>query len=98
MHRNLLFTIFIFLGFITQAQDAKTVTGQVTDVDSKFPIQGAVIELVGADPVNFASSDSQGYFKLKNVPVGSINLKISISGYKDVYLNNAMVLAGKELN
>lgn len=98
MHRYLLFTIFIFFGFMTQAQDAKTVSGQVTDVDSKFPIQGAIVELVGANPINFAQSDSQGYFKLKNVPVGSINLKISFSGYKDVFLNNAMVLAGKELN
>jgi len=81
---------------MTHGQDTKNIRGQVVDKDSKFPIIGANVILLGSDPPIGAKTDENGYFSLLNVPLGRVSIKISYIGYKDAFANDILVIAGKE--
>ena len=55
----------------------QTIKGKVIDRDSKIPLCGANIIILGSNPVVGTSSDSLGKFRIENVPVGRQSLKIS---------------------
>jgi len=78
------------------AQDTKSIRGQIVDKDSKYPIIGANIVLIGSNPFIGAASDENGYFSLNGVPLGRASIKISYIGYNDVTLSEILVMAGKE--
>jgi hypothetical protein len=88
----------LLLAAATFAQQAtQTVRGTVTDAASKSPIVGAVVVLIGSNPPNGASTDTDGHFRLAKVPVGRISLKISFVGYEDSFAKDIIVNAGKEV-
>jgi hypothetical protein len=45
-----------------QAQDVKNIRGQVVDKDSKYPIIGASIIVIGSKPFNGTTTDIEGNF------------------------------------
>lgn len=61
----------------------QTVRGKVIDVDSKTPLVGATIILIGSDPLVGTITDIDGSFTLENVFVGRVDLKVSSMGYED---------------
>jgi hypothetical protein len=69
----------------------------VLDSESKVPLWGANIIIIGSEPLLGASTDEKGKFKIQNVPIGRQNLKISYLGYEDAYLNEILVSTGKEI-
>jgi len=75
----------------------QTVRGNVTDKVSQAIVPGALIVLVGSQPLQATQSDGNGKFRIENVPVGKQTLKITVPGYKDVLMQNLTVIAGKEL-
>src|ERR1044072_8272731 len=91
----------LLAGMITTGAKAQsisqTVRGTVVDKISQTPIPGAVIVLMNSDPFLTATSDANGEFSLKNVPVGKQSLKINYLGYKEAMMQNLSVNAGKEL-
>lgn len=93
--------ITFLLGFIilrAQAQDFKqTVRGTIIDVDSEMPLIGAVVSIVGSNPLKGTASDVEGRFKLENVEVGRINLRVSYLGYESMSIPNVVVTSGKEV-
>ncbi|GAB5417383.1 MAG: carboxypeptidase-like regulatory domain-containing protein [Crocinitomicaceae bacterium] len=90
------FALF-FLTFAAYTQDLQqTVRGTITDFDTKVPIYGAKVILVNSDPVKGSVSDDQGDFKLENVTIGRIQLRITAMGYQDIFLPNILVESGKE--
>lgn len=79
------------------AQDLQqTVRGTIIDFDTKVPIYGAKVVLVNSDPVKGSIADDQGDFKLENVTIGRIQLRITALGYQDIFLPNILVESGKE--
>ncbi|MFZ4401066.1 MAG: TonB-dependent receptor [Bacteroidales bacterium] len=95
----LIISYIILSNFIVQASNAPTATirGIVTDHISKVTLPGANIILLNISPVRGTSTNAEGKFRLDNVNVGRVSLKISFIGYKDVYLNNLTLNTGKEL-
>lgn len=76
----------------------QTVRGTVIDADSKSPVIGATIVLLDSDILKGTVSNLDGYFELKEVPVGRVSLKISSIGYEDKYMSNILVSSGRELS
>ena len=89
--------ISLVLTMFSQAQQlTQSVRGRVIDQDSKMPSVGAVVMVVGSDPLIATATDVDGYYKLENVPVGRITIKITSMGYEDRVIPNIQVTSGKE--
>jgi hypothetical protein len=91
-------------GIVTPAlqgedEDAyQTVKGKVTDKDSKTPLWGAGVIIVGSDPLLGGVTDSSGYFKIEKVPVGRQTIKVSFIGYQDVLLKDVLVNSEQDIS
>ncbi len=92
-------TLFFLLGtFILYSNPiTQTIRGLIADRQTKSPIPGANIVLLNSDPLRGTISDDQGRFKLDNVEIGRISLKITFIGYHDVILTGLNLQSGKEL-
>lgn len=76
---------------------SQTVRGNIIDNDSKLPLIGAGVVLLGSDPLIGTVADVKGNFKLENIPIGRINLQISFMGYEPKIIPNIEVNSGKEV-
>ena len=73
-----------------------SVKGIVMDAASLEPLAGASILLAGSDPVIACSSDGTGRFRLKGVPIGIAELKVSFIGYTTVISDPVVISSGKD--
>lgn len=80
----------------TQAQQpTQNIRGTVLDKESQRSIPGANIVI---NPLNKGtSSDLEGNFELRDVPVGRHTLVVSFLGYEPYVLSNINLSSGKEL-
>lgn len=74
----------------------QTIRGTVIDQDAKSPLIGANVIILDSDPIIGTSTDTNGNFKIENVPIGRINLKLTYMGYEDKTIPNISVESGKE--
>ncbi|MBX9852421.1 MAG: carboxypeptidase-like regulatory domain-containing protein [Cytophagaceae bacterium] len=95
--KKILFLQLIFLPFLLNAQITQTVRGKVADKQSKFPIEGATVEVISLSPVKWANTDDKGEFNISDVPVGRHDLRITILGYNEQIIPNILLTAGKEI-
>ncbi|MBL7826989.1 MAG: TonB-dependent receptor [Saprospiraceae bacterium] len=89
-----LFPILIF-------GQTQTVRGTVHDRQSDMPLIGATVQVLsnseGETQILGASTDVNGVFVVKNVPVGRQSLRINYLGYEPQNIPNVLVNAGKEV-
>ncbi len=76
----------------------QTIRGQIVDQVTNFPLIGANVILMNSNSPTGATTDLNGYFELKNVPVGRQSVEIRYVGYKSRLINNILVTSGKEIN
>ena len=89
---------FLFLQTNLNAQTTmQTVRGIVADKISQSPLPGVALTITSATFQTTVSSDLDGNFKIKEVPIGKINLKCTYIGYKEILMQNVTLNAGKEL-
>jgi len=82
-----------------QAQEiTQTIRGNVLDAESKFPLFGAVVT-VHRDSLLVGGSNcgEEGEFRIANVPVGKVRVKVSLIGYSERILDNVEVTSAKEV-
>jgi len=92
------FSLFLLVINSVKAQGLnQTVRGTVVDKISQMTLPGASIIITGSDPLIGTTTDPDGHFKLSKIPVGSITLRISFIGYKDLIIPNIIVNSGKEV-
>jgi hypothetical protein len=91
----LLFSIFpLFIG----AQElTQTIRGQVTDVDTKKPLAGAVITVLGTEPEQGAETQADGSFSIENVKLGRYSMQVSLMGYNTEIFPEVLLTSGKEV-
>ncbi|RDC61936.1 TonB-dependent receptor [Adhaeribacter pallidiroseus] len=95
--------LFLFILLCTFAQQllaqpiTQVVRGTVTDGASKTPIPGASVLLLNPAPAVGTTTDGNGRFRLTQVPVGRVNLRLTLVGYEDLFLKDVVVNAGKEV-
>lgn len=73
----------------------QTVRGRVLDQDSKQALIGATITVAGTNLG--AVTDAEGYFRIPNVMLGRVTLKLSYIGYEPLTYPDVIVTAGKEV-
>ncbi|MFN2394894.1 MAG: carboxypeptidase-like regulatory domain-containing protein [Bacteroidales bacterium] len=74
----------------------QTIRGRITDRQTLQPLPGANITIPDSDPFRGTASDKNGYFELRNIPVGRVDVKISFLGYREVYLANINHISARE--
>jgi len=93
----LFITSFLLLQCFTFAQTVQNVRGIVVDKISQSPLPGVAVLITSGTFQIGNSTDLDGNFKFKEVPVGKISLKFSYMGYKEILMQNVVLNAGKEL-
>ena len=94
---NFLFICLVLGAANLTAQDlTQNVRGTIVDFDSKVPIIGAKVIVLGTEPLQGAVTDINGDFKIEKVATGRIQLRITSSGYQEIFLPNILVESGKE--
>ncbi|MBP9151060.1 MAG: TonB-dependent receptor [Flavobacteriales bacterium] len=95
------FLFLILLSFIDGTIYAQELTqivrGSVIDQDSKIPLIGATVFIVGTDPILGASTDLDGRFSITGVPVGRHDLVVQYLGYEPKSIPQVDVGSGKEV-
>lgn len=90
--------IWIFLSLLicknVTAQINQTIRGKVVDNILQTPLAGATV--IKIDDGTGTSTDNNGNFRLENINIGVLKLKVSFVGYKEVILDNIVVISGKE--
>ncbi|NVN96106.1 MAG: TonB-dependent receptor [Bacteroidetes bacterium] len=100
MKKIVLIVVYILVSIsIVSASNAPigTIRGVISDRITKTLLPGASIVLLNSSPLIGTISNADGKFRLENVNVGRVSLKVIFMGYKDVYLNNLTLNTGKEL-
>ena len=96
--KNILLLIFFLSSVRMHAQVlTQTIRGRIIDADSHTPVSDAILVISDTNPQISTVSDSDGIFKIIEVPVGRRNLKISLLGYEEKQMSNLLVVAGKEM-
>ncbi len=86
----LLFPAYLF-------SQSQTLRGTVLDKQAETPLIGATVQVLNIEPAIGATTDVEGNFALKNVPVGRQTLRITYIGYETQTIPNVLVTAGKEV-
>ena len=89
------FLLFGWHGAVAQVA-TQTVKGRIIDQDGRYPLPGVQVMVMDANPAIVASTNDEGYYYLKNVPVGRQTLRFVFIGYKEQIVPNVMVNSGKE--
>lgn len=90
--------ILIYLNLSAFGQTSKqNIRGIIIDQDSKSPIIGANVTILNSDPIKGAVTDLDGSFKIENVAIGRLSLKITYIGYEDKIMPNLLLSSAKEL-
>jgi hypothetical protein len=91
------FIIAVFTSLTFSQSLRQTVRGTIIDADSKLPLIGSTVIIVGSDPLIGTATDVNGIFRLEKVPVGRIAVKISYLGYETKTISDIVVNSGKEV-
>lgn len=90
--------LLIFLSYsFSQAQITQTVRGSVVDSESQFPLTGTKVQIFTNDSTLLlrAKVDDNGFFEIKNVPIGKHLLVATQSSYEKQTVP-VVVNSGKE--
>lgn len=75
----------------------QTIRGTVVDAVSGYPIIGAYVIVLNSEPKVGTTTDINGLFELKKIPVGRQAIQINYIGYETKNYSNLLLTSGKEL-
>ncbi|MEI6089411.1 MAG: TonB-dependent receptor [bacterium] len=74
----------------------QTVRGTILDADSRLPLIGATVVIVGSNPTMGTYTDVNGNFKFEKIQIGRISLQTSYIGYEVKTIPDIVINSGKE--
>jgi hypothetical protein len=97
-HKTIFLSVIILLiSIVGQSQEfTQNIKGIILDQDSKSQLIGATIVVVGSDPIQGNISEVDGSFKITDVPIGRVTLKVTYIGYEDKIIPNLLINSSKE--
>jgi hypothetical protein len=84
-----LYLLLLFIGGGLYAQNLGTLAGRITDSKTGLPLEGANIILEGT--TLGAVTDSDGFFRLENIPPQTYNIQVRYLGYESRTLFNQII-------
>ncbi|MCC6371289.1 MAG: carboxypeptidase-like regulatory domain-containing protein, partial [Bacteroidia bacterium] len=97
MKKIYILLILLLVGKTFIAQVSQTVKGRVVDKVTGMGLPGAIVQLKNSVNPVAAVANNDGYYKLKEVPVGRRSFLFTYTGYKPVPLNDVIITSGKEM-
>lgn len=95
MQMKIVFGIALsFLSLLLQAQYTQQLRGTVVDIVLQKPLAGATVSIKLLN--RSVSTNEEGVFRFRDLPVGTYQLTISFTGFKEGVLDNIVINAGKE--
>jgi len=79
------------------AQPVGNIQGVVTDGASGQALPYVSVIVLHSNPVIGTTTDSAGYFRLNNLPVGRYDIQSSFIGYQSAVYREILVTSGKEV-
>ncbi|MEM7296967.1 MAG: carboxypeptidase-like regulatory domain-containing protein [Bacteroidota bacterium] len=83
-HRLCILLAYLVLLLISSVGSAQEITqnikGLTVDQDSKSPLIGATVVVLGSDPLKGAITGIDGTFVIPEVPIGRVTLKVTYIG------------------
>jgi outer membrane receptor for ferrienterochelin and colicins len=77
------------------AEITGSIAGKVMDAQSKEPLPGANILLIGT--IRGTSANPDGFFIMEKIPPGVYKLQVSMIGYRSRIINNVRVLSNRKV-
>lgn len=90
--KKLIICLGIFFSLAAYSQPTGEISGTVTDAKTGEPLIGATILIEGTDKGSV--TDINGFYKIKNVPPKTYNVKASFIGFADITKYNFVVRSG----
>ncbi len=99
-------TVIVLLMFIGMANSlsaqqydsyTQVFRGVVKDAQTEMPLPGATVMILGSDPVKGTATDTSGRFRMENLPLGRMDIQVSMVGYMPRVLRNLLLVSGREL-
>lgn len=87
--------VFSFFAITTFSQGiTQIIKGTVIDKQSQTPLPGAVVQLTDSSK-KYSVTDENGFYKITQVQIGRVNLKVTYTGYKQKQFT-VLLNSGKE--
>lgn len=91
-----LLVVLLFGADLYGQQLTQTLKGRIVDQVSRSPVIGATVVIQGSDPLKGTTTDVEGYFSIREVPIGRVTLRFSSVGYEQQVIPNILIESGKE--
>lgn len=97
--KNIVLTIIFICSFVfVNGQIAtQNLRGIIVDKQSQSPIPGVTVFILDSTKSIGTTTDIDGNFLIKSLPIGRISIKATLVGYAPVILRNLILDSGKEL-
>ena len=83
MNKKLIILFFLFLFSFLSSTYAQTLSGKITDAETNRPLEAVMISVLrGNTTIDYALTDAKGLFSLPWKHSGTLQLNISLLGYK----------------
>jgi len=92
-----LFVCVFLLQYALAQNTTQTVRGTVLDKDSRTPLIGASVIVLGSDPLIGSTTDVDGRFALSGVPMGRHDIQLTYLGYEPKIVYQIQVGSAKEI-
>lgn len=99
MTKKSLFTFMLIFAFILsgKSQTLQTLKGVVTDKQSEITLPGVNIIIEGTSPLIGTTTDENGEYIIRNIPIGKYTVRASFIGYEPNLKPNVQIGAGKQV-
>lgn len=93
---NLILVFILNMISLTTFAQTGIIKGRVIDKQSEIPLEMVTIELLNSEMPTGTITNSEGYFRLENVPLGRQAIRISYLGFETITIPNIVVTSGKD--
>lgn len=98
MKRFIPFFFILFFSVKLQGQITQTLKGRIVDKPTGIGLPGVIVKLKGDISNKLVSTtDAQGFYKIKEVPLGRQTVITQLVGYKLQVLSDIIISSGKEI-
>ncbi len=99
MNKVISTVLITMIVYITYGQGVmhQTIRGTVVDAVTGYALIGANVILIDSDPILGTSTDLNGRFTLKEVPLGRQGIEVRYVGYSTKLIPNLFLSSGKEI-